>query len=496
MPGRITVVGLGTGDESQLTLGIWRKLQNASPHIYARTDRHPVMAWMKDNGIGVQSFDRLYERSSSFDDVYEAIVEELLVAARNTPEQEIVYAVPGHPRVAERTTQLLAERCPEADTQLEVLGGESFLDQSFVRFGFDPIEGFQLLDASQLSPKLLNPQLHTIVGQVYDAYTASDAKLALMDVYPDDYPVVVGHALGVAGEESIERIPLYELDRVKGYGNLSLIWVPRSDAESLQNRSFQRLHEIVEILCSPDGCPWDREQTHASLRKNLIEETYEVLETIDDDDPDAMCEELGDLLLQVMLHAQIEQETGAFSVYDIIEGLNEKLIRRHPHVFGSAEAGNADEALENWQAIKRVEKAQKGVDPAEASQLSGVPRDLPGLMSAWKLQKKAAEVGFDWEQIGDVYAKIEEELRELREAANPAHTQEELGDLLFAVVNVARFLKTDPEEALVKANRKFVARFGYIEKQLRAQGKTPAQSNLSEMEDLWQEAKKVLKNAL
>ncbi|WP_409347044.1 nucleoside triphosphate pyrophosphohydrolase [Paenibacillus sp. MBLB4367] len=501
MPGHISVVGLGTGDESQLTLGIWRKLQQASPHIYARTERHPVLGWLKENGIEYTPFDRLYESHDAFEDVYDAIADELLALAKANPEREIVYAVPGHPMVAEQTTQLLRSRCPEAGVELTVLGGESFLDQSFLRLGFDPIEGFQLLDASQLSAKLLNPQLHTVIGQVYDAYTASDAKLALMDVYPDDYPVVVGHALGVAGEERILRVPLYELDRVDGYGNLSLVWVPRSGEESLQNRSFHRLHEIVEILRSPEGCPWDREQTHASIRKNFIEETYEVLETIDDDDPDAMCEELGDVLLQIMLHAQMEQETGAFTVYDVIQGLNEKLIRRHPHVFGTLGADNADEALANWQAIKQEEKASKGVDTARISQLSGVPRDLPGLMKAWKLQKKAAEVGFDWDRIEDVYAKIEEELQELKDAAHgpgadPEEAKAELGDLLFAVVNAARFLKADPEEALAQTNKKFVARFSYIEQKLRENGKTFEQTNLTEMEYFWQEAKKVLKNSL
>jgi tetrapyrrole methylase family protein/MazG family protein len=276
--------------------------------------------------------------------------------------------------------------------------------------------------------------------------------------------------------------------------------VPRSDKDELRNRTFGRLHEIVQILRSPEGCPWDREQTHASLRNNLIEETYEVLETIDDDDPDAMCEEMGDLMLQVMLHSQMEEETGAFTVYDVIQTLNEKLIRRHPHVFGQIKAEHADEALVNWNAMKDEEKRKKGIDVQQLSVLSGVPRDLPGLMKAWKLQKKAAAVGFDWSDIRDVFGKVEEEMVELKEAMavhTPEarkHQMEELGDLLFALVNLARFLKIDPEEALVQTNVKFVKRFSYIEQQLRIRGISFDQTDLPEMEAYWQEAKKVLKN--
>lgn len=495
MAGQITVVGLGSGDENQLTLGIWKKLQTAK-HVYLRTNRHPVVKLLDEHGIAYETFDGLYESKSSFPEVYDAIADTLLAKAKELAaesEAGIVYAVPGHPMVAESTVQLLRKRCSSHGIELAVLGGESFLDEAFVRLGFDPIEGFQLLDASSLKRSLLQPELHTVIAQVYDVFTASDVKLSLMEVYPDDYPVVVGHALGVHGEEDIRTVPLYDLDRTEGYGNLSLIWVPRTEQENVRNRTFARLHEIVQILRSPEGCPWDQEQTHQSIRKNLIEETYEVLETIDDDDPDAMKEELGDLLLQVMLHSQMEEETGAFSVFDVVQTLNDKLIFRHPHVFGEAEAGNAGEALQSWEKMKAEEKARKGIDTANVSVLSGVPRDLPALMKAFKLQKKAAKVGFDWDNIEDVYAKIEEELQELKEAAAEGGETErtgELGDLLFAVVNAARFLHVDPEEALAQTNRKFSSRFSYIEDQLRINGRTFEQTSLLEMENWWQEAKK------
>ncbi|WP_248929092.1 nucleoside triphosphate pyrophosphohydrolase [Paenibacillus hamazuiensis] len=492
---QITVIGLGSGDAEQLTLGIWRRLQ-AARHLFLRTDKHPVVDWLNEQGISYTSFDNVYERHSTFEAVYEAIADELVRQAAEL-DGELLYAVPGHPMVAERTVQLLKEMCPQEGIGLTILGGESFLEQAFLRFGFDPVEGFQLLDGSMLDRQSLNPRLHTVITQVYDTFTASDVKLTLMDLYPDDFEVVVGHQLGVTGEERIERVPLYEVDRIQGYGNLSLVWVPKTDREDVTNRTFARLHEIVQILRSPEGCPWDREQTHASLRKNLIEEAYEVIETIEEDDPDHMREELGDLLLQVMLHAQIEDDEGGFNVFDVIAELNEKLLRRHPHVFGEKSAENADEALENWQEIKQEEKRKKGIDLEEQSVLDGIPRELPGLMRAWKLQKKAASVGFDWNKADEVWATVEQELAELKEAmaAGDAENQkEELGDVLFSMVNLARFLKADPEEALSLTNRKFLQRFQYIERQLRLKGKQIAQTDLLEMESLWQEAKKVLKN--
>jgi tetrapyrrole methylase family protein/MazG family protein len=493
MAAQITVIGLGTGDENSLTLGCWKKLNSGLP-VYLRTEKHPMVQLLARNGIAYESFDTVYESEAAFEDVYVKIADELIRKALSGG-RELIYAVPGHPNVAEATVQLLRRSCPRHGIALRLEGGESFLDQAFLRFGFDPIDGFQLLDATNLNSRLLNPLMHTIIGQVYDTFTASDVKLSLMELYPDDYLVKVGHSLGVSGEERIVEVPLYELDRVEGFGNLSLVWVPRSDKDELRNRTFERLHEIVQILRSPQGCPWDREQTHLSIRKNLIEETYEVLETIDDDDPAAMCEEMGDLLLQIMLHSQMEEEAGTFNIYDVIEGINEKLIRRHPHVFGDMAAESADDALANWQQMKDEEKRRKGIDPSKLSLLSGVPRDLPGLMKAYKLQKKAAEVGFDWTDVKDVLAKVEEELRELKEEMDSADKKEELknelGDLLFAVVNLARFFKVDPEEALAATNRKFMQRFSYIEEQLRLAGRSFEQTDVSEMEAWWQEAKKL-----
>ncbi|MBH5320717.1 nucleoside triphosphate pyrophosphohydrolase [Paenibacillus sp. GSMTC-2017] len=501
----IVIVGLGSGDPDQITLGVWRRIQSAK-RVFVRTEKHPVMALLHEHEISYSTFDHLYDQLESFPEVYEAIASTLLDAAINGVSNEvsnsakvsddhtILYAVPGHPMVAERTVQLLRERCKDAGVELQIIGGESFLDAAFTSLGIDPIEGFALLDAAELQASQLGPQLHTLIGQVYDVFTASDVKLALMERYPEDYEVIIGHALGVKGEEQILRVPIYELDRDQGYGNLSLIYVPRSEDPALRNRTFDRLHEIVATLRGPEGCPWDQEQTHSSIRKNFIEELYEALEALDNDDPDGMQEEFGDIILQVMLHSQMEEEIGTFSVYDVIGTLNEKLIFRHPHVFGEQSAGNAHEALNNWESMKAEEKRLKGTDASRKSLLDGIPQDLPALMKAYKLQKKAAKVGFDWDNLEPVLAKIEEELRELREviASGDVEKQaDELGDLLFAVVNASRFIDADPEEALSRTNRKFKSRFQYIEEQLRINGKTFDQTDLLEMDRWWEEAKRL-----
>ncbi|WP_199623979.1 bifunctional methyltransferase/pyrophosphohydrolase YabN [Paenibacillus alkalitolerans] len=489
--GSVTVVGLGPGGRDGLTLGAWDVIREAE-RLVLRTERHPVVTWLAEQGIAYRSYDDTYEAHGRFADVYDAIAADLIETA-TAAGAEVVYAVPGHPSVAETTVALLRERCLAAGIGLRIVGSESFLDRAFAALGFDPADGFQLADATALHAGRLQPHNHIIVTQVYDRFVASDVKLALMERYPDEFEVTLGHALGVEGQERVLTVPLYELDRVEGWGNLSLVYIPRTDRDDVHYRTFERLHEIVAKLRSPEGCPWDREQTHKSLRKYFIEETFEAVETIDADDPDAMREELGDVLLQIMLHSQIEEESGTFTVWDVVAGLAEKLVRRHPHVFGTREVEGVEDVLKTWQEVKAEEKRQKG-DESQVSVLDGIPSGLPGLMRAVELQKKAAKVGFDWESPEQIADKIIEELREFQtELASRAPVEklvDELGDLLFAVVNLARFLKIDPEEAISGTNRKFLQRFRYIEQQLRLRGKSFDQTDIQELELYWQEAKR------
>lgn len=252
---------------------------------------------------------------------------------------------------------------------------------------------------------------------------------------------------------------------------------------------FEDLVEIMARLRAENGCPWDREQTPESIKPYLVEETYEVLEAIDEQDPVKLKEELGDLLLQVVFHAQMAEEAGAFTIGEVLAAINDKLTRRHPHVFGDVKAETAQEVLFNWEQIKQSERRKAR---GQASLLDGVPRELPALLRAHRLQEKASRVGFDWREAQEVLRKVEEELAELRAAMEGQAAEKmeaELGDLLFALVNLSRFLAVNPEEALRKTIARFIGRFRYIEEALARRGRSLRQATLEEMDALWAEAK-------
>jgi MazG family protein len=260
---------------------------------------------------------------------------------------------------------------------------------------------------------------------------------------------------------------------------------------------FEKLVEIMSTLRGPNGCPWDKEQDHNSLKPMLVEETYEVLEAVDNKDSEGLREELGDLLLHIVFHAQLGKESEKFNIDGVLDGICEKLIRRHPHVFGNETASSSEEVLKNWEAIKAQEKAQKltGRTTEQRSRLEGIPANLPALHEAHQISSRAVRVGFDWPDIGGVFDKLEEETRELREAltgpeeSRQSRLEDEIGDLFFVVVNLARFLKIDSESALKRANRKFKTRFQHMEAQLASAGKSIDTTSLEEMESLWRQAK-------
>lgn len=260
------------------------------------------------------------------------------------------------------------------------------------------------------------------------------------------------------------------------------------DFEQKNSYTVQDLVDIMRLLREPGGCPWDAEQTHESIKKNLIEETYEVIEAINKGDKALLCEELGDLLMQVVFHAQMEKEIGEFDFDAVCDGVCKKLVERHPHVFGEVTVSGVDDVLINWDDIKRKSKGQKTTTQSMLS----VPRELPALMRATKLQKKAADVGFDWSDVSGALDKLEEEIKELRQAIDNddrANMTEELGDILFSAVNVSRFIKSDAEEALTAASDKFLARFTTVESLAQERGIDMNASSLEELDRLWDEAK-------
>lgn len=486
MTGKITIIGLGSGNENSLSLGIY-KLLKKSENIYLRTRIHPIVNFLTAEQISFQTFDYLYDQSFEYEAVYQEIAKSLLNEAKLG--KTLVYAVPGHPMVAEKSVKILIEDSNKEDVDVEVLGGESFLDTFFSRLNIDPIDGFIFLNGETVTRDDIIPSKNILIGQVYNRFIASDLKLTLMEIYPDETPVWLAANLGIDGQEIIKQLPLYELDYEEtDFHHLSSLFIPASASDQGEQRQFYKLVDTVKILRGPNGCPWDREQTHKSIRKNLIEETYELLDAIDAMDIDNLIEELGDVFLQVLFHSEIAEEEGYFNIYDVIEQLNLKLLRRHPHVFGDEAAQGADEALDFWNKMKSKEKE---IVEEKTSILDGIPKELPTILKAYKLQKKAAKVNFDWTRVEDVYNKIDEELAEVKSAKGEEQL-EEIGDLLFAIINLARFLGHDPEEALALTNKKFIQRFNYIEESFNQEGILFEDASLELMEKYWNEAKKQL----
>ncbi|KAJ50823.1 tetrapyrrole methylase family protein/MazG family protein [Clostridium tetanomorphum] len=479
----IKVVGLGPGSKEALTLGTMEVLKNANK-IYLRTEKHPTVEYLKGLNIDFETFDKKYDSMDSFDEVYNSIAMDIIKAYDQY--KDIVYAVPGHPLVAEKSVNNLIKLCNEKEIELKIFPAVSFIDAIIERLKIDPIEGIKVIDAFDITMQVLDKRIGTIVTQVYNPFIASEVKLALLEYYDDEEEIYFIRAAGIEGLENIRKIKLYELDRQSDIDYLTSLYIPKS----LNNtKDFNDLLDIMEKLRGEDGCPWDKEQNHESLKKYLIEESYEVLEAIDKKDDNMIIEELGDVLLQIVFHAQIGKEEGFFNINDIIKGICDKMIERHPHVFGNVEISSSEEVLDNWEEIKKEEKGYK----THTDELKHVAKTLPSLIRAEKIQKKASKIGFDWDKVEDALDKVLEEFYEVKDVYknnNREKILEEVGDLIFAVVNVARFLDIDPEYALNYTIDKFINRFEYIEKSVLSKGFKMENMTLEEMDELWEKAKK------
>jgi tetrapyrrole methylase family protein/MazG family protein len=541
----ITVIGLGPGGSRDLTLAALEAMRGAS-RVILRTSVHPTVSELAGYGVSYETLDEMYRDADDFESLYREMAARILEVARETFDRGetggIVYAVPGSPHVGERSVELLVEMGPAADTEVRVLPGVSFLEPVFSGSGISLFDGVQVVDALSIESVSINTGVALAVPQVYDSMVAGRVKSRLMQAYPDEHPVLLARAAGTR-EGRIDRMCLYEIDRVSDIDHLTTLVVPpldtRVDVKGLERAAtaFAELVSVMSALRSGTGCPWDREQTHESLMKYMVEETYEALDTIEKGDMDKLCEELGDVMLQVVFHAQIASENGEFDIADVAAAIVEKLVRRHPHVFSEVKVDSSEAVLRNWEKIKAVERGEKG---RFSRVFDSVPAGLPSLMRAEIVQSKASKVGFDWKDYRPALDKVDEELAELRAAlllwgseANPgdaragslsageadaaepngvdptrsgssagkgrveegsasgksASVTEEMGDLLFAVVNVARLLKIDPEGALRKAVEKFIARFRYIEERAAAGGVAIEDMTLEEMDELWEESK-------
>ena len=506
--GTITIVGLGPGAAGNLSLETMGLLKSDA-QVILRTAVHPTVVELEKENVKFTSCDSFYEEGANFEEVYGRVVQRVLTAAM---EGDVVYAVPGSPLVAERTVVMLREKAKEYNIPLVIKPAMSFLDLAYVDLGIDPIAGLRIIDAQDFEAIADAGKYPLMITQVYSQLVASDLKIALMENLDDDYEIFFLRNLGLPDEEC-RPVKLFELDRQPHIDHLTSAYVPPLpampegllefgddedgvevfaaeedlvDTSSYADVDVQPLVDVIRTLREPGGCPWDIEQTHQSIRSNFIEEVYEYIEAVDNEDIAGMREELGDVLMQVVFHARMAEEAGNFDLQEVIDEVVDKLIRRHPHVFGDTEVSGSAEVLVNWEAIKKQEKTER------KSALDGIAQGLPALLRAYKIQSKAAKVGFDWQDIEPVWAKVQEELGELQEAlasGDKVAAEKELGDVLFAIVNYARHHKIEPEVALEGTNNRFTSRFLYVEEKVHNSGKAWQDFTLDELDKFWDEAK-------
>jgi tetrapyrrole methylase family protein/MazG family protein len=473
---RIVVVGLGPAGPEYVTEHTRAEIARVA-HRYLRTDRHPSASLVPD----ADTFDDVYEAADTFADVYAEIADRLAAAAQL--HGEVLYAVPGSPLILERTVRAL-----RTDQRIEctIHPAMSFLDIAYARLGIDPVEAnVTLVDGHEFAIAAAGMAGPLLVAHTHANWVLSDIKLAVENATGDE-PVVILQRLG-SPDERITHTTWAELDRTVEADHLTSIYIPHLAAPV--GSELVRFHQLARTL--REQCPWDQEQTHQSLVRYLLEETYEVvdaLHALDPEDPstdDALIEELGDLLYQIEFHATIAEQEGRFTMADVAQGVHDKLVRRHPHVFGDVVADDTHTVLANWDLIKQQEKGRTSV-------FEGVPHSLPSLSYADAVQRKAAKVGFDWPDVDGAWPKIEEEAAEVRAAVHAADTaavRDELGDLLFAVVNVARHLGVEPEAALRAATLKFRRRFEQVEVLARERGLVLQTAGLEALDTLWAEVK-------
>jgi tetrapyrrole methylase family protein/MazG family protein len=475
----IVVVGLGPAGPDLVTVAALDAIARVpAARRYLRTARHPAAPVVE----AATTFDDVYESAATLDDVYDTIVARLLAVASDG-NGDVLYAVPGSPAVAERTVELLLERSG-SDVTVDLVPALSFLDLAWTRLRIDPVAaGVRVVDGHRFAVEAAGERGPLLVAQCDSAHVLSEMKLAFEREQPAG--AVVLQRLGLGVDERVFDVAWEDLDRagVVEPDHLTSVWIPHAAAPVAAE--LAGFHDVVRRLRAE--CPWDRAQTHQTLVRYAIEETYEVVEAIASGDPALLEDELGDLLLQVFLHAAIAAEAGEFTLADVAHTITEKMVRRHPHVFGTVVVEDAAHVARNWDQIKAAEKSGAGGDDRAAGLLDGVPASLPALAYAAELGRKAAKVHFDWPDVAGVWAKVDEELAELR--GEPSAAFEELGDVLFAVAQLARHLGVDAEGALRAAGAKFRRRFGEVERLAAERGVDLSSAGLDVLDTLWDEAK-------
>ncbi len=485
MTAHIKIVGLGPGSNDAISAQTLREIDNAT-HRYIRTTRHPSAHLVKN----ATSFDDEYEKHDKFEDVYRAIADKLIAAAQQ--HENILYVVPGSPLVLEHTVQLLLQ---DKSVTTTVMPAMSFLDVVWSALKIDPVDaGVRMIDGHRFAELAAGETGPLLVAQCHANWVMSNIKLAHESATGDE-PVIILHHLGL-DDEKITHTTWQNLDREIEPDHLTSIYIPKL-SEPIASE-MAKLHTLARTL--REQCPWDEKQTHDSLVRYLIEETYEVVDAINALDPqdestdEKFIEELGDLLYQIEFHATIAEQQGRFTIADVARSIHDKLVRRHPHVFGDVQADSAEEVVSNWDAIKQQER---GV-VTEKSVFDGVANSSPSLMYSTKLQKRAAEFGFDWPDSKGASDKITEELGELSRAIETKQDASEialeLGDVLFSVVNLSRHLGVDAETALRSAADKFRDRFQSVVALAEQRKLDLAKCSLTQLDELWEIAKQNRQN--
>jgi tetrapyrrole methylase family protein/MazG family protein len=464
----IYLVGLGAGGAQELSEQALHALRRA-PRVFVSHPTHPSARVLALAGVAF--------------DACPTEPEQAIATLMNAPERIVALATPGHPLVGNPLTLQVLAAAAERLRPVRLVPSRSTIEPVLEATMHAAPDGIQVVSAARLPHVAPDPTLPILWFGIEtpERLRALHAYLSLR--YPPDHEVILVHAPGDVSVET-RRIPLKRLAAMP-CDALTYLLVPACPRREQTYAGFEGLTRVVAALRAPDGCPWDREQTHESLKPHLLEETYETLEAIDRADPAELREELGDLLLQVLMHSQIASESGAFNIEQVVQHLIEKLIARHPHVFGDAQAQTAAQVLKNWDATKRQQKGRESV-------LDGVPRSMPALARAQEISKRAARVGFEWDSIHGVLDKLREEESELRhaiESGDRERTASELGDLLFTVVNIARHADIDAEQCLRQMVDRFTARFQWMESEAARQNRPLESLSADEWEELWQQAK-------
>lgn len=464
----LTIAPLST--PKTMTLAAWQVV-NAASTLYLQTKEHPSARPLLEAGLSFVSMDDLYAAASDYDALNAAIADRL------TSGGSAVYAVMGGGCFSQLPA--IQEACERKGFDLVQLPGVPYYQAAFP----DAQTG-QVYTANDLPP-ILDTDAPLYVSELDNPLLAGEVKLRLQRFYPDDHPVTLA-VQQPTGEYVQRTVPLYALDREKGFFASTVLYVPLLPFEKKTSYSYEDLLTVLRRLRAPDGCPWDREQTHESLKKDMREECYELMDAIDEGSDEHIVEECGDLLMNILFHPLIGEEQGRYDERDVTTEIVRKLIYRHPHVFSTVHVSSSEEVLKNWDALKQKEKGQQTV----TATLRSVPRSFPALLRCEKVQKKARKVGFDFDAAADAFYKIGEETEELRSAmASGEAVEKEMGDLLFAAMNVCRLLGLDGEETLHKATDKFINRFEQMEKSIEIEGKKLSEMTLTEMDKYWELAK-------